>query len=403
MADLLVYFNSKHGQSVESTDLSLFLYPNNQNYSMPFVEEYRLVDVYGTSPTGFGTKYSFMLYNNCDIIGDCYIKLVIPALAGGATNARVCDYIVNAIQTVDIYIGGIQVTTITSEEIILYYLRNKSSQQINAFQHLVGGNMSENQRITAAQGSQTFYIDFVPFWSRTENPSHFLPIRYIAGKNEVRIDVNFKDQTQFLNADSGSPTASITTLQLLTQCYYVTDPQRVAIKDLCLKGYDLKMVDTNQKVLSQVLLAGSTSYQIKLTNFRSPTSDFYFILRNSSDVTTTYGNHPMVFQPLSTWSLDAAGTTIIKQNIIDSAVNIHIINAQRYLGYDGVLIYGFTWDFDPTAPDSFMGNLDFTNMVNPILTINFASNLAVNTNVDVFSEVPNHVFISTDRVYKLFY
>ena len=100
------------------------------------------------------------------------------------------------------------------------------------------------------------------------------------------------------------------------------------------------------------------------------------ILHTTGPITTTYGNHPMVFQPLSTWSLDAAGTTIIKQNIIDSAVNIHIINAQRYLGYDGVLIYGFTWDFDPTAPDSFMGNLDFTNMVNPILTINFASNLA---------------------------
>ena len=41
-------------------------------------------------------------------------------------------------------------------------------------------------------------------------------------------------------------------------------------------------------------------------------------------------------------------------------------------------------------------------MVNPILTIKFASNLAVNTNVDVFSEVPNHVFISTDKVISYF-
>ena len=169
------------------------------------------------------------------------------------------------------------------------------------------------------------------------------------------------------------------------------------------KGYDLKMVDTNQKILSQVLLAGSSSYQIKLTNFRSPISDFYFILRPSSSVTTNYANQPMNFQTLSNWSLDAAGTTIIKQNIIDSAVNIHIINAQRYPGYDGIPIYGFSWDYDPQNPDSFMGNLDFTNLTNPVLTINFASNLSVNYNVDVYSEVPNHLFVSVDKVYKLFY
>jgi len=403
MADLLVYFNSKHGQSVESTDLSLFLHAPSNNYSMPFVEEYRLTDVYGTSPQNFGTKYSFMLYNNCDMIGDCYIKLVIPALGGGATNARICDYVVNAIQTVDIYIGGILVTTITAEEIIIYYLRNKSPQQIKAFQNLVAGNLTTTQRINLATQPQTFYIDFIPFWSRSENPSYFLPIRYIAGKNDVRVDITFKDQTQFLNADSGSPTASITTLQLLTQCYYVTDPQRIAIRDLCVKGYDMKIVDTAQKVLGQVLLAGTNSYQIKLTNFRSPTADFYFILRPSSSVTTTYGNQPMNFQFLSTWSLDAAGTTIIKQNIIDSLVNIHIINAQRFPGFDGIPIYGFSWSFEPNNPNSFMGNLDFTNMVNPILTINFSSNLTENYNVDVYSEVPNHIFISADKVFKLFY
>ena len=74
MADLLVYFNSKHGQSVESNDLSLFLYPNNQNYIMPFVEEYRLIDVYGTSPQNFGTKYSFMIYDSGDrlLYKTCY-------------------------------------------------------------------------------------------------------------------------------------------------------------------------------------------------------------------------------------------------------------------------------------------------------------------------------------------
>ena len=195
MADLLIYFNSKHGQSVDSTDLSLFLHASNQNYCMPFVEEYRLIDNFGATPSGFGTRYSFMVYDNGDMVGDIYLKLVIPALGGGATNARFVDYITNTIQTVEIYIGGILVTTITSEELILYYLRYKTPQQIIAYQKLVAGNLSETQRIALAQAPQTFYIDIVPFWSRSENPSYFLPIRYIAGKNEVRIDVVFKDQT----------------------------------------------------------------------------------------------------------------------------------------------------------------------------------------------------------------
>ena len=370
---------------------------------MPFVEEYRLIDNFGATPSGFGTKYSFLIYDNGDMVGDVYLKLVIPALGGGATNARIVDYVTNCIQYVEIYIGGIQVTSITPEELILYYLRYKTPEQIKAYQNLVAGNLTETQRIALAQAPQTFYIDILPFWSRSENPSHFLPIRYIAGKNDVRIDITFKDQNQFLNADSGTPTASITSLQLLAQYYSLTDPQRVAIRNLCIKGYDLKMVDTNQKVLSQILLAGSSSYQIKLNNFRSPISDFYFIIRQTSDVTTNYGNHPMNYQTLSSWSMDAAGTTIIKQNVIDNLVNLYIINAQRFPGYQGVLWFGYTWDFDPQNPDSFMGNLDFTNLVNPVLTLNFSSNLSVNYNVDIYSEVPNHVFISTDKVYKLFY
>jgi hypothetical protein len=98
MADLLKFFQSEHSNDVHSNTNSLFIHPGAHKYVMPFIEEMQLLSNVGATPSGFGTSYEFEIFDNADVVGDVYLKLVVPALTGGATNARICDYAIIALK-----------------------------------------------------------------------------------------------------------------------------------------------------------------------------------------------------------------------------------------------------------------------------------------------------------------
>lgn len=400
MADLLKFFDSDHSSDVHSDTNSLFIHPEAHRYVMPFVEEFQLLSNIGATPSSFGTSYEFELFDNGDLVGDVYLKLVVPALGGGATNARVCDYAIFCIERVDFYHGGVLQSSKTPEEIFAFYMRYKTPEQIVAFQNMVAGNLSQAQRITNASGAQTFYFPLLPYWARSGNPSHFLPVRAIAKKNVTRVKIVFRPTTYFLQASSGTPTLSITSLHLLARYYHVTDPQRIALNALVGRGYDIKMIDTSQKILSEPLTSGSSEYSIKLNNLRSPISELYFIVRATSDLQTNHGNNPTNFVQIQSFSIEASGTNIIRADIIDETIDLYIINAEKYRGYVGTRIYGYSWAWVPQMDDSFMGSFDFASIVNPILKIKFPSALGANHLVDIYSTIPNLLRVSTDVVKK---
>jgi hypothetical protein len=403
MSDLLSYFRSTHAKDVSSQTNSLFLHPETHLNAMPFIEEYRLLSNKGASPVNFGTTYSFEVYDNADLVADLWIQLVVPAISGGATNPRFVDYGgLFCLDRIETYHGGVLQNSMRPEEILIYWLRYKTPAQIAALQQLVGGNLSDTARIALGASSQTFYIPVMPWWARSGNPSHFLPIRNIAAKNVVRIDVIFKNANMFLRADSGNPTITMTQLQMLTQYYHVTEPQRQAIASLCATGYNVKMIDSVQKVEGQILLAGATEYVIKLDNLRSPVSELYFIIRNQSDVTTQNGNNFWNLLNCLTWDIEASGTYIVRNGIITSPVNLYIINANKYLGNGQDLVFGWSWSFNSQAADAFLGSFDFTSVTNPILRLDFATAPAVNLQLDIYTYVPNLFFISTQVTRKDF-
>lgn len=402
MADLLAYFRSAHEQDVSSQTNSLFLHSETHLAAMPFIEEVRLLENKGASPVNFGTFYSFEIYDYADIVGDLWVQLIVPAISGGATNARFCDYGgLFCLDRIETYHGGVLQNTIRPEELLINFLRFKSPAQILAFQQLVAGNLSDTARIALGQAPQTFYIPVLPWWARGQNPSHFLPIKNIAAKCVTRIDVYFKNYNMFLIADSGTPSITMTSLQMLTRFYHVTTPQKIAIGQLVSKGYQVKMIDTTQKIEQQVLLAGSTEYIIKLDNLRSPVSELYFIIRLQSDVTTQNGSKYWNLQPSLTWDLEGSGTYIVRNGIINQAVNLYILNSEKYRGFGQDLVYGWVWSWMPVeGASSFLGSFDFSNIVNPILRLDFSTAPSVNLQLDLYTCVDNTVQISTNYVGK---
>src|SRR5690349_1921961 len=112
MADLLQYQNSDHAKEVSSTSSSLFLHPEVHRYVMPFIEEFKLLSNVGATPSSFGSTYTFELFDNGDLVGDLWLKLVVPAVSSG-TNSRFCDYGgLYCIDRVDYMHGGVVVNSL---------------------------------------------------------------------------------------------------------------------------------------------------------------------------------------------------------------------------------------------------------------------------------------------------
>lgn len=402
MADLLSFFKSDQAQAIFSNTQSLFMHSGEHRFVMPFIEEWKLLDNKGSTPSAFGTTYSFEIYDNGDMSGDQFLKLTVPAPTGG-TDPRFCDYGgLYTIQYVNTYHGGVQVNSMTPDEILAYFLKKKRPEQIKAFQAIVGGNLSQTTRIANAASSQTFYIPILPWWARSEDPSHYLPTRFIKDKNVTRIDIVFQPYTFFLQATVGSPTITITQLQLFSSYYHLDARQRLAIGQQVATGYPIKMVDTTQKVTSEPLTLGKSSYQIKIDNLRSPISEIYFVVRPASDLQTNYGNDPTNFVTITGFSIQASGTDIIKQSVIDEENNLYILNAKKYLGYNGTKIYGYSWSWDPLMESDYYGALDLASFTNPMLTVNFASSLGADHLIDIYCIVPNMMMISSTVVKKAF-
>src|SRR5579885_136948 len=133
MAELLTFNKSRQQTAVNSNTLSLFIHSDQHDSSMPFVQEWKLIDILtGSVSSGFNTTYVWEIPDYGDLVGALYLKLVIPALTGGATNARLVDYgVLYSIKSVDYYIGSTQFNSITPDEIYAFHHRYRQPEDQN--------------------------------------------------------------------------------------------------------------------------------------------------------------------------------------------------------------------------------------------------------------------------------
>ena len=407
--ELLLLQYSRQFQDICNTNYSLFLHPNHHTKCLPYVEEWKLIDlVNGTVTTSlFGSTATFEIPTDGNIVGCIYLKIVVPALtANGASNVCLVDYAGWAmIRSVDTYIGSTKVNSISAEELFAWYSRMCDPNQWKAVQSLVGGNLSQQSRINAASGTQTFYVPILQPFSREtlqmKYPELYYPIKDVFRQNQLRIYINFQPMTYFIQGTGGSPTCGINVLQLLAAYYHLSGEQQLALIDLTKTSYRTKMIDTTQKVTQQLLQAGSTSYQINISNIRSPVSQIYFILRNASDVTTNYANNPFDnLQLCADFSVVASGISVQRSSTLDQLSELQIVN-RKYIGNPNLRIFQMIFEVYPlNEATDFSGSIDFSALNNPMLTVYFSSAPTVNIQLDLYSCVPNYVTISNQAVFK---
>lgn len=387
---------SKHAKAITSSNTSIFASTPPLSVSN-YASEWKILEVLQGLPQLGSQSASFELYPYGDYLGDCVLKLQVSAVSG-SNNATLCDWAgVFMLKNVSVYIGSVKVDEMSPEEIHHKWLHYKNREWYDSYKQLVGGELSYANRLTRYASSQILYVPLPFFWSYMDNPMYFIPFGNSFGVGDrVRVELNFKTPVEILDCNgvavNGSPAVSLLNVQMLCKYYFITPEERKDLSSKLISGYTLPMPDHTQQVVSEILQpSASTEYRIKLQNLRSPISKFFFIIRTTTDLQTSNQNKPTNYQGslLNKWYLEGSGIKIITENVLDNNFQQNYVNIKRHTGIRDTKEYIYAFSYLPDNTDHNTGYIDFGNITNPLLVLNFTSALASAVQVDLYAVVNN--------------
>lgn len=305
------------------------------------------------------------------------------------------------IDHVDISYAGNPLQTIYGLQMYIWHRLHKRQDKQDAEAVLVGGNMTQAERITAAASAQKFYVD-IPAFFTYETHSSF-PLLVLA--EEIRFEVFYKQLSQVVNSDAslGNVTGGAITTQALRISFVQNIKSEKNIINSAVNegnGIIFPILDVERQPLN-LLQSGNTSFNVKITNAKAPCSYFSFVARKNSKInSTTYGNTFNQFETVSNWDLMANSDYLIRN--VEHDYNLFYLNPLYYEGPPRDNIYGSSFSLVPENRYDCNGSNYFAMQNNPTLDVTMPSALGENYYLDAFFFVENFIQIKGPDVIKIF-
>jgi hypothetical protein len=368
-----------------------------------FAQRRRQLTAYGTQ-AAYGSTVTFRFDKSAFKRGPVQLRWTRSALTGtgGATFQRFVDFEGYAsIANIDVYHGQNRLFTITGDLMQILHRLMKDQRQSDAANMLVFGDQSVADRNTLAAASATLTVD-LPLWWTYDPTLYFIST---GTAHELEIRVTMRPLAEITQTDGTSaPTGSITNMYLLPLDVHVEDDEKgvhhAAIESKTGIHYMIQDYEYHTNIQ---LASGNTQYQIQLTNFKGAAKALIMVIRPEADrditapnATNEYYNYTQI----DTWQWTAADVTIF--DLLDDRYCRFYINEKYFPGVPGDFIYVAPLGAAPANYKHGTGHKTVTGMTNPLLTINFASALAVNQRVDLYLLVNNNIQHHKSELYKTF-
>lgn len=374
--------------------------PRDWKRSINFTLDRR--DINADNSPAFGGEQNFKMPKVAEKVGKIQLIFTISSLtnSGGGSYERLVDFAgFNAIDRVEISYAGNHLQTIHGLQLYLWHRMHLRQDKQDAEAHLVGGNLTTAERNTAADSSQTFYVDLPAFFTYETHQS--FPPLVLA--DEIRIDVHYNTLNNIVQSDSavGTVSATITSSKLRITFINLTQGERDVIKEGTQTGNGLiyPIMDVERQS-SQQLQSGQSSHQVKLTNPKSPCSYFLFVVRANADINTAYDNDPYNFQAIDNWELEANNQPLVRT--VEHDYQIYYLNPLYTDATPRENVYGHYFSLSPENRVDHHGSNYFAMQNNPVITINHASSLGTNHYFDGLFFVHNFIQIKGPDIVKIF-
>lgn len=289
---------------------------------------------------------------------------------------------------------------------------------------------------------RTFIIHLpTVFWGIS--PNQWLPVFLLKDVNNLRINVKLKTFNSIVTADvatgqsassqflrtvsSGVAADNSTPLEVRLRCvnvhltgfekdYFVSlagsRGTREGTEDdgLLYKFQDVERHERN------IITSGTTKYSLKLTNFKSPTTQLIFILRPvnkvdaqwpySSSLTVSYANtvqdpSDASYKEIGYNTITANGMDLCRrQNFRDTTLSEMLLYYPN--GFKKNIFVRVFNDLTPTDELNCVGSINFMNLNNPTLSLEFLDALDQDHYLDVYAKTHQVIQMVNGQLHRLF-
>jgi hypothetical protein len=452
------------------TQLSPFAY-KGWTTSTNFMIERKDYDPINT--TAFNNTITFQYPQDTDLAGPPAIVIQLPRIQvgsdtaanrGGARNVsggaftgteRTLEnhrYIEGAglhiIEKIDIVYGSNLLQTIRPEDIELranLYEQTETLQYTKELMGWYGASHASDQGSTPEDALLRTYVIHLPtvFWG--VSPNQWLPVFLLKDVNNLRIHVKLRDWASIVTADINQFTVptpthistvatgvlpdSTTPLSVRLRCvnvhltafekdYFVqlagSRGTREGTEDDGLL-YKFQDIERHER---EVVTSGATSRVLKLSNFRSPTTQLIFILRKQAKVDNKWPYTSSTTLTLAQQRQDptqASYEGITYNKITANGMDLCREQHWRDTTLSEMLLYypnGFKKDIyvrvfndlTPTDELNCVGSINFMNLNNPQLELKWVGSEIPSENMylDVYAKVHQVVQLVNGQLHKLF-
>lgn len=284
-------------------------------------------------------------------------------------------------------------------------IRDEDSDAVTYYQGQ-GDAASRNATWILADNSQELRIRLPFYFTDSLKKYLFTP----ALSRELRVRVRFRSVEACVNAVGAATVVSATmsNVRLISQYWHLSSQHRDEIMDgVYARGQQAVpfLMRDEQHHHDEVILAGATTHQLRLSNIRQPVTMLYFALRteaDSSKVTSTTEKSPEAVQDV------VASYTVRDGNVIivpetERLYDQHILRRQFWPGQPGNGVYAYPLSLDPMDKSNATNHVNFHSYSNPVLTLTFTAALASNMRLYVIGDTNNFATIVNGHGLKSFH
>lgn len=214
--------------------------------------------------------------------------------------------------------------------------------------------------------------------------------------HNVLYDVILRPALQQFQWDNvGAPVITLSSAFLRCWFTHVERVERAGlVKQTLQEGGILQKIIDNEEVRNITVPAATLTIRVPLSNIKNPATHLIFTIRRTADLVTTASltKARNNFQTCSSFTLQENGRDLLPT--VTHRYGLFHLNTKYFNGRKAVAVYMLPLCAVPSDKLHGMGDLNFSQMNNPELVINwsapdFAAGVPAESRVDVYAEVHN--------------
>jgi hypothetical protein len=359
-------------------------------------------DVQGQS---FGGTVDFTFKKTSDLIGIVRFRGTVSAITPGTTtdaNPQFCDWLgANLVSQCQVTYGGNNLQQFNSDSILEEIFYEHDEQQVRQYAQLMIGQKSVASREALGLAAQNFDVQLLPlFWGHAVN--NWMPINVLG--DDLHLSITLPDVAKVLQVDplatAGTITASLSNLKLNILDVHLTPEDRKKYQLMAHSGDGIlyKFIDEERQKFT--VPVSTTTQDLILTALRSPGQDLRIKCRKATEETTNNQIDPTNYQRIDFITINANGQDLHKRVSHDELVYHWWMLYHK--GPVGQNLYSLPNSLDPDNHSHNSGSINYGNLSQPTITVEWTVATAVAQIVTVILRTPNIIQCRMGDLIKVF-